>query len=152
MTAQLYSDTEKACAGMITDLPASIQQGVFGVGVDIASIERMKLAIERSGEGFLNRVYTENEVTYCQAAERPFERFAACWAAKEAAVKALGTGFRYSISFKDIELVSDGENRPTLNLTGRFKELMDEKEINFSTVSISHEESKSIAIVMLCRV
>lgn len=152
MTAQLYSDTEKACVGMIQDLPESVQQGVFGVGVDIASIDRMKLAIERSGEGFLNRVYTEKEVEYCRAAERPFERFAACWAAKEAAVKALGTGFRYSISFKDIELESDGENRPTLNLTGKFKDLMDEKEINFSTVSISHEESKSIAIVMLCRV
>lgn len=152
MTAQLHSETEKSCIGMLHSLPDEIQSGVFGVGVDIASIDRMKLAIERSGEAFLARVYTEDEIKYCQAAERPFERFAACWAAKEAAVKALGTGFRYSISFKDIELVSDGENRPWLNLTGKYKELMTENSVNYSSVSISHEESKSVAIVMLCRV
>lgn len=152
MTLQLHSETEQACHSLLQALPNELEQGVFGVGVDIASIDRMKLAIERSGQPFLDRVYTELEVEYCQAAERPFERFAACWAAKEAAVKALGTGFRYSISFKDIELVSDGENRPWLNIQGRFKELMEEKGINYPLVSISHEESKAIAVVLLNKV
>jgi len=152
MTAQLFSETEKSCLGLIQNLPEAVQQGVFGIGVDIASNDRMQLAIERSGEGFLNRVYTPNEIKYCQSAERPYERFAACWAAKEAAVKALGTGFRYAISFKDIELMSDGENKPVLNLSGKFAELMQEKDVNYSSVSISHEETKAVAVVLLCRV
>lgn len=148
----LMTNTELSVEGMLTELPTEVSCGVYGVGVDIASIERMKLAINRSGEKFLNLVYSESEQAYCESAEKKYERYSACWAAKEAAVKALGTGFRYSISFKDIELQSGDGNRPTLNLTGKFYELMQEKGVNYSQVSISHEGENAVAVVMLCRI
>ncbi|MFT5593369.1 MAG: holo-[acyl-carrier protein] synthase [Oceanicoccus sp.] len=148
----LMTNTELSVEGMLTELPVAVSSGVYGVGVDIASIERMKLAINRSGEKFLNLVYSESEQEYCESAEKKYERYSACWAAKEAAVKALGTGFRYSISFKDIELKSGDGNRPTLNLSGKFYELMQEKDVNYSQVSISHEGENAVAVVMLCRI
>lgn len=148
----LMTNTELSVEGMLTELPVAVSSGVYGVGVDIASIERMKLAINRSGEKFLNLVYSESEQEYCESAEKKYERYSACWAAKEAAVKALGTGFRYSISFKDIELKSGDGNRPTLNLSGKFYELMQEKGVNYSQVSISHEGENAVAVVMLCRI
>ena len=148
----MMTDTELSVEDMITELPPEVSCGVYGVGVDIASIERMKLAINRSGEKFLNLVYTKNEQDYCESAEKKFERYSACWAAKEAAVKALGTGFRYSISFKDIELESGDDGRPVLKLSGKFYEHMQEKNVNYSHVSISHEGENAVAIVMLCRI
>jgi holo-[acyl-carrier protein] synthase len=137
---------------MLTELPPEVSSGVYGVGVDIASVERITLAINRSGTDFLNFVYSKNEQKYCEDAEKKFERYSACWAAKEAAVKALGTGFRYSVSFKNIELQSAADGRPILKLSGRFRELMQEKSVSYSHVSISHEGENAVAVVMLCRI
>lgn len=152
MKDALMSETELSALNMLDDLPEGVRDSVFGIGVDIASIERMKLAINRSGEKFLNLVYSKKEQDYCEQAEKKYERYSACWAAKEAAVKALGTGFRYSISFKDIELISGDGSRPTLHLSGKFLEIMKEKKVNHSQVSISHEGESAVAVVMLCRV
>ena len=152
MKDALMSETELSAQNMLDDLPEGVRDTVFGLGVDIASIERMKLAINRSGEKFLNLVYSKKEQDYCEQAEKKYERYSACWAAKEAAVKALGTGFRYSISFKDIELISGDGSRPTLYLSGKFLEIMKEKKVNHSQVSISHEGESAVAVVMLCRV
>lgn len=152
MRDALMSETELSAQNMLDDLPEGVRDSVFGIGVDIASIERMKLAINRSGEKFLNLVYSKKEQDYCEQAEKKYERYSACWAAKEAAVKALGTGFRYSISFKDIELISGDGSRPTLHLSGKFLEIMKEKKVNHSQVSISHEGESAVAVVMLCRV
>jgi holo-[acyl-carrier protein] synthase len=148
----LMTNAESAVEDMLTELPGEVNSGVYGVGVDIASIERMTLAINRSGKKFLDLVYSEDEQEYCERAEKKYERYSACWAAKEAAVKALGTGFRYSISFKDIELKSGDGNRPVLNLSGKFCEIMREKGVNYSQVSISHEGENAIAVVILCRI
>lgn len=152
MTSLSMSDRQISGQGLITELPPEVSSGVYGVGVDTASVERIKLAINRSGERFLNMVYSQDEQAYCESAEKKYERYSACWAAKEAAVKALGTGFRHSISFKDIELQSGNEGRPNLKLTGRFYELMQEREVNYSLVSISHEGESAVALVMLCRI
>ena len=152
MKDALMSDTEISTENMLDELPEGVRDSVFGIGVDIASIERMKLAINRSGEKFLNLVYSKNEQEYCENAEKKYERYSACWAAKEAAVKALGTGFRYSISFKDIELKSGEGSRPKLNLSGKFLEIMQENNVNYSHISISHEGENAVAVVMLCRV
>ena len=152
MKDALMSETELSALNMLDDLPEGVRDSVFGIGVDIASIERMKLAINRSGEKFLNLVYSKKEQDYCEQAEKKYERYSACWAAKEAAVKALGTGFRYFISFKDIELISGDGSRPTLHLSGKFLEIMKEKKVNHSQVSISHEGESAVAVVMLCRV
>lgn len=152
MKNSIVTDTQLSVENMVTELPPQVHSGVYGVGVDIASVERIKLAINRSGEKFLNLVYSKNEQEYCERAEKKFERYSACWAAKEAAVKALGTGFRHSIKFKNIELQSGAEGRPTLTLTGKFYELMLENSVNYSHVSISHEGESSVAVVMLCRI
>lgn len=146
------SAPEISVLDMLTELPPEVSCGVYGIGIDTASVERIKLAIDRSGENFLNLVYSKNEQEYCESAEKKFERYSACWAVKEAAVKALGTGFRDSISFKDIELQSGDGSRPTLKLSGKFHELMHEKSVNYSHVSISHEGESAVAIVMLCRI
>lgn len=152
MKNALMTDTELSLDDMLTELPPEISNGVYGVGVDIASVDRIMLAINRSGQSFLNFVYSESEQSYCESAEKKFERYSACWAAKEAAVKALGTGFRHSISFKNIELQSTDNGRPVLKLSGRFRELMQEKGVTYSHVSISHEGENAVAIVMLCRI
>lgn len=146
------SQTELSVQRMLAELPSHVASGVYGVGVDIASVERIRLAIDRSGKKFLNFVYSDYEQDYCEKAEKKFERYSACWAAKEAAVKALGTGFRYSISFKDIELRSGDEGRPSLILSGKFEQLMQEKGVDYSLVSISHEGASAVAFVMLCRI
>jgi len=148
----LSTDTELSVANMLTELPPQVSHGVYGVGVDIASVERIKLAINRSGKKFLDLVYSKTEQEYCESAEKRFERYSACWAAKESAVKALGTGFRHSISFKDIELQSGKDGRPMLKLSGRFHQLMQENSVNYSHVSISHEGESAVAVVMLCRI
>ena len=134
MKDALMSDTELSAQGMLDDLPEGIKDSVFGIGVDIASIERMKLAIDRSGEKFLNLVYSKSEQEYCESAEKKYERYSA------------------SISFKDIELKSGDGSRPKLILSGKFLEIMQEKKVNYSHISISHEGENAVAVVMLCRV
>ncbi|OFW22057.1 MAG: holo-[acyl-carrier-protein] synthase, partial [Acidobacteria bacterium RIFCSPLOWO2_02_FULL_59_13] len=67
---------------------------IVGIGVDLIEVSRLRLAIERHGERFLRRVFTPAEIAYCQSKKNPYERFAARFAAKEAAMKALGTGWR----------------------------------------------------------
>lgn len=120
---------------------------VTQVGVDLVDIDRIRRALSRSGDGFLNRVYTAEERDYLARAEDPAPRAAGLWAAKEAAVKALGTGFRDGIQFHDIT-VRPGENgQPQLHLSGRFLELA--SGLVSSSLSISHCSCHAMAAVVL---
>ena len=91
---------------------------IVGLGVDIAEVPRMQAAIERHGQPFLRRVFTPNEMAYCERFRNKFERYAGRFAAKEAAMKALGTGWRRGIRWVDLEVVREQSGRPTLALTG----------------------------------
>ena len=77
---------------------------IVGTGIDIAEVPRIADAIARYGDRFLNKIYTEGEIRYCQSKANKAERFAARFAAKEAAMKALGTGWNHGVRFRDIEV------------------------------------------------
>src|SRR6202142_1205311 len=91
---------------------------IVGLGVGIAEVGRIKAAIERHGEVFLRRIYTEREREYCERFKNKFERYAGRFAAKEAAMKALGTGWARGVRWVDVEVVRQKGGRPTMALAG----------------------------------
>src|SRR5206468_212222 len=92
---------------------------INGIGVDLVNIPRMRDVIDRWQDRFLRRVFTEQEIAYCRARRDPVPHFAARFAAKEAALKALGTGLRLGVSWRELEVQREGGQAPTLVLTGR---------------------------------
>jgi len=115
------------------------------LGVDIIDIERVRIAIARSGSALVNKIMTENERLYIGVAADNCPRFAGIWAAKEAAVKALGTGFNAGVLFHDIEIYHDDWGKPHYRFSGEFYRLMQLKEWKYSAVSISHCQTQAIA-------
>ena len=98
---------------------------IVGTGVDITEVARIRAAVERFGERFLNRVFTSEEVRYCTSRPNTAERLAARFAAKEAFSKAIGTGFNQGVFLKDIGVVNLPSGAPTLALTGGAKAKLD---------------------------
>ena len=114
------------------------------VGVDIVEIDRIASAVERWGERFLNRVYTEGELAYCQGRA---ERLAARFAAKEAVMKALGTGLR-GVGWRDVEVVRPRGQAPTIALHGRAVERAQALDFQQLAVSLSHSRAYAVASVV----
>lgn len=119
------------------------------IGIDIVLVERIRLAAQRSGEGFMSRVFTSAEQLYIGDPLDNSERAAGIWAAKEAAVKALGTGFRDGIRFHDLEVVHEELGRPCFALSGRFLEVMQQSNLSAASLSISHCGTHAVAAVVL---
>ena len=119
------------------------------VGIDIVEIERIRTAATRSGEGFMTRVYTPREIDYIGNVEEGAERAAGIWAAKEAAVKALGTGFRQGILFHDMEIEHEEMGRPYFVFGGRFLVVMQQSGLTAASLSISHCGTHAVAAVVL---
>ncbi len=115
------------------------------LGIDIVQIDRIKSAIERSGDGFLSRLLTPAEYLYIGDINENIERIAGIWAGKEAAVKALGTGFRLGITFHDIQINHDEFGAPFFQFSGQFYQLMQGKLLSQSALSISHCRTYAIA-------
>jgi holo-[acyl-carrier protein] synthase len=111
---------------------------IVGIGNDIVECLRIGRMIEEHGELFLNRVYTEREVRYCQARKRAVEHFAGRWAAKEAVLKCLGSGWRKGLCWTDIEVRNDPSGRPVVLLCGAAKESAQQLRITDILLSISH--------------
>ncbi len=122
---------------------------IAGIGVDIVKIERIKTAVDRWGERFMDRVFTEDEKRYSLGKYDPYPHLAARFAYKEALVKALGTGFMMGIKWKDIEMLRNGRGKPEAKLHGTVKELADNRNIKDIMVSISHDTDYAIAYVTL---
>ncbi len=122
---------------------------IAGVGVDIVKIERIKTAVEKWGERFMDRVFTEDEKRYSLGKYNPYPHLAARFAYKEALVKALGTGFKMGIKWNDIELVRNGDGKPEARLQGEVKKIADQKGINNIMVSVSHDTDYAIAYVTI---
>ena len=117
-------------------------------GTDIIEVSRIKKSIDESGDKFLNRVFTENEIKYCKSRGKSmYERFAGRFAVKEAVFKALSNELedKYQICWKDIECLNDKNGRPYINLL-----VFDEKKIESIDVSISHCKEYAIATVVGC--
>lgn len=121
---------------------------VIGVGIDIVSTERIKHSIERYGERFHKRIYTPGEIEYCSSRKYPHLHYAARFAAKEALVKALGTGFRYGIKHTEIETVLNGLGKPDILLYDTTAAISRQKGITRLSLSLSHNDEQATAIVI----
>lgn len=122
---------------------------IVGTGIDIAEVPRIAQALERFGDRFLRRVYTEGEIRYCDAKVNRVERYAARFAAKEAAMKALGTGWNHGVRWRDIEVNRQPGGRPTILFHGRAAEFASRLGAARVALSLSHTEEQAIAHVIL---
>jgi holo-[acyl-carrier protein] synthase len=101
------------------------------------------------GRPYLQTIFTDNEIDYCESKARPCEHFAARYAAKEAVLKALGTGWRDGLAFSDIEIRNDELGKPQAILHGKVRELCDRLQIRRTLVSLSHTREIAIAVAIL---
>lgn len=122
---------------------------IVGTGIDIAEVPRIAESIERFGERFLRRVFSEEEIRYCDSKANRVERYAARFAAKEAAMKALGTGWSRGVRWRDIEVFRQPGSRPTIRFHGRAAEFAARLGANNIALSISHTPEHAIANVIL---
>jgi len=122
---------------------------IVGTGVDIAEVGRIKAAVERFGERFLKRVFTPAEVRYCMGKLNAAERLAARFAAKEAGMKAIGTGLRHGVTWQDVEVLRLPGQRPILKFSGKAAEFADRLGCKRTHLSLSHTKEQAIAHVIL---
>ena len=122
---------------------------IVGTGVDIVEVPRVAAAIERFGQRFMERIYTEAEVRYCESKANKMERYAARFAAKEAALKAIGSGWRRGVRWRDIEVQREPGGRPTLVFSGKAAEFAARLGMKRSSLSLSHTKEQAIAQVIL---
>jgi holo-[acyl-carrier protein] synthase len=122
---------------------------IVGSGIDIAEVRRIAEAIERHGLRFLNRVFTEGEIAYCDSKANRIERYAARFAAKEAGMKAIGTGWNHGVRWKDIEVCRQPGGRPTIAFHGKAAEFAAKLGTKNVALSISHTTEQAIAQVIL---
>ncbi|MCI0487687.1 MAG: holo-ACP synthase [Blastocatellia bacterium] len=120
---------------------------IVALGIDIAEISRIEEAVARRGERFLRRVFTESEREYCEARASRFSSYAARFAAKEAAMKALGTGWGDGVRWHDIEVVKEESGPPTVKLRGRAMELF--REMGARKIHLSLTHSRDIAMAQV---
>ncbi|HYA85565.1 MAG TPA: holo-ACP synthase [Nitrospirota bacterium] len=120
---------------------------IIGIGIDLVMIDR----IDKAGkhEGFLERLFTEREREYCSRQKFPAQHYAARFAAKEAVLKAIGTGWSAGIKWTDMEVLHGEGGGPIVNFTGRVKDLMDLKGVKQVLLSYSHDEGFAVAQVVL---
>jgi holo-[acyl-carrier protein] synthase len=122
---------------------------IVGTGIDIAEVPRIAESIERFGERFLRRVFTEGEIQYCDSKANRSERYAARFAAKEAAMKALGTGWNRGVRWRDIEVFRQPGSRPTIKFHGVAAEFASKLGTKNIALSLSHTLEHAIAHVIL---
>jgi holo-[acyl-carrier protein] synthase len=122
----------------------------MGIGIDIVEVNRIE-QMAREHEGFLTRVYTGHEITYCTKKKNQFQHFAARFAAKESVLKALGVGWGRDIKWTDVEVVNDPLGRPRINAYGGVKKLMEQKGISEILVSLSHVSHYAVASAQLVK-
>lgn len=121
---------------------------IVGMGVDIAEVGRIQGAVERYGETFLKRIFTVREREYCERFKNKYERYAGRFAAKEAAMKALGTGWRRGVKWVDLEVVRETSGRPTLAIKGEAAKIAQQLGVKSVALSITHTESQALAQVI----
>jgi holo-[acyl-carrier protein] synthase len=121
---------------------------IIGVGTDITECLRIAQMIERHGELFITRVYTPAEIQYCQSRKQATQHFAGRWAAKESVLKAVGTGWRRGISWRDVEILNTRGGKPIVALHGGVRDVAEELGVGQILVSISHCRSHATAYAL----
>ncbi len=122
---------------------------IVGTGIDIAEVPRIRQSIERFGDRFLQRVFTPGEIRYCDSKANRFERYAARFAAKEAAMKALGTGWNHGVRWRDCEVIRTPGGRPTIAFHGKAREFAAKLGMKNAALSITHTAEQALAQVIL---
>jgi len=121
---------------------------IVGLGLDIAEIDRIEAAIRRHGAPLIERLFTPGEVSYCESRKNRYERYAARFAVKEAAMKALGTGWRHGVRWRDIEVTRERGGKPGLRLEGVARAFADRLGVKQMSVSITHSGNLAVAQVI----
>ncbi len=121
---------------------------IVGLGVDITEVDRIEAAIERRGRPLLERIFTPSEIAYCEKHRRRAERFAGRFAAKEAAMKALGTGWARGVRWVDIEVTREPSGKPTLKLSGAACAIATSLGVENIALTITHTGNTALALVI----
>ncbi|MGC1965244.1 MAG: holo-ACP synthase [Candidatus Acidiferrales bacterium] len=147
-----YSGYNHAAARMLDFVTwfarATGEHLIVGLGLDIAEIDRFEAALTRHGASILERLYTPREVAYCESYRHKFERYAGRFAAKEAAMKALGTGWRLGVRWRDIEVVREPSGKPTLHLVGAARQFAERLGVKNISLTITHSGNLALAEVI----
>jgi holo-[acyl-carrier protein] synthase len=122
---------------------------IVGTGVDIAEVARIRAAIERYGSRFVERVYTPAEIAYVERKANRWERYAARFAAKEAGMKAIGTGWRHGVRWHDFEVVNLPTGKPTLQFHGVAAEFARRMGVTNVVLSLTHTAEVALAHLIL---
>jgi len=122
---------------------------ILGLGLDMVEVSRIQRAMDRFGRRFLERLFSPAEIDYCSKRVLRAECLAGTFAAKEAFLKALGTGLRRGISFLEVEVVRETGAPPTIRVSGRAKEAMERKGGREAVLSISHDGGFALAAVVI---
>ncbi len=123
--------------------------GIVGIGSDVLDIKRMASSGEKYGDRLYRRLFTPEEIAYCESKGRPQEHYAARFAAKEAALKALGVGWARGVTWVDVEIVRQEKGPPTLRFSGVAKELAEALGVRRAHLSLSHTRELAMANVIL---
>lgn len=122
---------------------------IVGLGIDVAEVDRLRDAIERHGVRFIERVFCPSEIAYVDKKVNRYERYAARFAAKEAGMKAIGTGWRRGVRWQDFEVTNLPSGRPTLRLHGVAEKIAQNLGVRNVALSITHTAREGSAIVIL---
>ena len=124
---------------------------IVGSGIDICEVPRIRASIERFGERFIRRIFTKGEIAYVERKANKYERFAARFAAKEAGMKAIGTGWSRGVRWVDFEVVNERSGKPTLVFHGKAKEYADRLGVDNIALSLTHTSEQGMAFLILER-
>ena len=122
---------------------------IVGLGIDVAEVDRIREAIERHGQRFIDRIYTAAEIAYVERKANRFERYAARFAAKEAGMKAIGTGWKRGVTWKDFEVTNLPSGKPTLKLHGVAGAIAAKLGVRNISLSLTHTAELGMAHVIL---
>jgi holo-[acyl-carrier protein] synthase len=121
---------------------------ILGIGTDLAEVNRIRSSIAKFGPRFLERIYTDAERAYALSKANSAERFAARFAAKEAGMKAVGTGWNQGVTWKDFEVINERSGRPTLRLSGIAREIAEKMGVQKISLSLTHTAETAFAVVI----
>lgn len=122
---------------------------IVGMGVDLAEVPRIRASVERFGAKFIQRVYTAQEIAYVERKANRFERYAARFAAKEAGMKAIGTGWKRGVRWQDFEVTNLPSGKPTLRFHGVAAAIAEKLGVRHVSISLTHTAELAMAQVIL---
>jgi len=120
---------------------------IYGIGIDIVKIGRMKAVVDKWGNRFLGKVFTQNEISYCYKKRTPYLSLSVRFAAKEALIKAIGS--EVPVSLTDIEVTNADTGKPILKMSNKLQDFLASKQIKSAHLSLSHEHDYGVACVIL---